>query len=194
MVGVIMTTSSEVVASAVVVASRAVVPTAVVSAGVVSSTTAVVVPSAAVVVSWAAVVVSSAAEVTSAEAVPVRVRKVVRSVVKSAAEVVRMTEVANDVSAAVVVVAATDPEDWELIRQGPALTPTERATTPAKKLVKIIVKNVVITKLSWLVERVTGAKDDLKDNKNHTLVIATRRGNIVVLPHGNVIPAPCPGS
>lgn len=112
--------------------------------------------------------------------------------VKSTSEVVRIVEVANEVSA-VVVVAAADPEDWELMRQGPALTPTERATTPAMKLVKIIVKSVVIPKLSWLVERVTGAKDDLKDDWNRTQVDATRRGNMVnavALPNGKVYSGP----
>jgi hypothetical protein len=64
------------------------------------------------------------------------------------AEVVRMVEVANEVSA---VVVATDPvaaDDCEMGRQGPALAPMARAITPVMKLVKIIVKNVVISKIS----------------------------------------------
>jgi len=61
-------------------------------------------------------------------------------------------------------------------------------------LVKIIVKSVLIPKLSWLVERVTGTKDDLKDDWNRTQVDATRRDNIVsavALPNSKVIPGPC---
>lgn len=77
--------------------------------------------------------------------VSLRVRKVVKSVVTSRPEVLRMVDVARGVSAFVmevltlVVPEVTAEVVTELGRQGPALTPMERAMTPAMKLGKIIV-------------------------------------------------------
>jgi hypothetical protein len=89
--------------------------------------------------------------------VSLRVRKVVKSVVTSRPEVLRMVDVAREVSSFVakvsmvvvpevtvevstlVVPETTAEVVTELGRQGPALTPIERAMTPAMKLGKIIV-------------------------------------------------------
>jgi hypothetical protein len=77
--------------------------------------------------------------------VSLRVRKVVKSVVTSRLVVLRMVDVAREVSAFVaevstlVVPEVTAEVVTELGRQGPALTPMERAMKPAMKLGKIIV-------------------------------------------------------
>lgn len=77
--------------------------------------------------------------------VSLRVRKVVKSVVTSRPEVLRMVDVAREVPSFVaevsmlVVPEVTAEVSTELGRQGPALTPMESAMTPAMKLGMIIV-------------------------------------------------------
>jgi hypothetical protein len=73
--------------------------------------------------------------------VSLRVRKVVKSVVTTRPEVLRMVDVAREVSSFVADVSTVVVPEVavEVGRQGPALTPMESAMTPAMKLGMIIV-------------------------------------------------------